>query len=307
MQLVNECFNSVKEEYFKFLNKEKILGKSKAVKIKNLKRVYIPVSFWIENEYKKKGKTLFLGFSGGQGSGKTTVTGILKIILKKFFKRRIHVSSIDDFYKTLKDRNKMSYKIHPLFKTRGVPGTHDINLLKKYLKAVKKKKFKKIRLPKFEKLEDDRLKKKYWFSIKKKPEIVILEGWCVGAKHQPNFLIKKPVNTLEKYEDKNLKWRKYSNEKLKKEYKKLFAMIDHFIFMKIPNFKMVFKWRLLQENKLKKKSHSNKKNMSYNEIKRFIMFYERITLQMLKDLSKSASVIMLLKKNHEIGKVLFKT
>jgi len=307
MQLTNECFNSVKKDYFKFLNKEKILSKSKAVKIKNLKRVYIPVSFWIENEYQKKGKTLFLGFSGGQGSGKTTATEILKIILKKFFKRRIHVSSIDDFYKTLKDRNKMSYKIHPLFKTRGVPGTHDINLLKKYLKAVKKKKFKKIRLPKFEKLEDDRLKKKYWYSIKRKPEIVILEGWCVGAKHQPNFLMKKPVNTLEKYEDKNLNWRKYSNEKLKKEYKKLFAMIDHFIFMKIPNFKMVFKWRLLQEKKLKKKSHSNKKIMSYSEIKRFIMFYERITLQMLKDLSKSASVIMLLKKNHEIGKVLFKT
>jgi len=76
--------------------------------------------------------------------------------------------------------------------------------------------------------------------------------------------------------------------------------------MKIPNFNMVFRWRLLQENKLKKKSHSKKKIMSYNEIKRFIMFYERITLQMLKDLSKSASVVMLLKKNHEIKKVLFK-
>ena len=103
-----------------------------------------------------------------------------------------------------------------------------------------------------------------------------------------------------------MKWRKYANEKLKKEYKKLFAMIDHFVFMKIPNFKMVFKWRLLQENKLKKKPHLNKKIMSYNGIKRFIMFYERITLQMLKDLSKSASVVMLLKKNHEIRKVLFR-
>ena len=103
-----------------------------------------------------------------------------------------------------------------------------------------------------------------------------------------------------------MKWRKYVNEKLKKEYKKLFAMIDHFIFIKIPNFNMVFKWRLLQENKLRKKSHLNKKIMSYNEIKRFIMFYERITLQMLKDLSKSASVILLLKKNHEIRKVLFR-
>ena len=83
-------------------------------------------------------------------------------------------------------------------------------------------------------------------------------------------------------------------------------MIDHFIFLKVPNFNMVFKWRLLQEVKLKKRSHSNKKIMTYNEIKRFIMFYERITLQMLKDLSKSASIVMLLKKNHEIKKVLFK-
>jgi D-glycerate 3-kinase len=69
---------------------------------------------------------------------------------------------------------------------------------------------------------------------------------------------------------------------------------------------MIFKWRLLQESKLRKKSHLNKKIMSYNEIKRFIMFYERITLQMMKDLSKSASVVMILNKNHETKKILFK-
>ena len=84
-------------------------------------------------------------------------------------------------------------------------------------------------------------------------------------------------------------------------------MIDHFIFIKIPSFDMVFKWRFLQENKLRKKLHLNKKIMCYNEIKRFIMFYQRITLQMIKDLSKSASVVMLLKKNHEIKKVLFRS
>ena len=153
---------------------------------------------------------------------------------------------------------------------------------------------------------DNRLEKKYWFNIKQKPEIVILEGWCVGARPQSNSLIKRPINILEKYEDKNLTWRKHVNEKLKREYKMLFAMIDCYIFMKIPNFNMVFKWRLLQENKLRKGSHSKKKIMSYNEIKRFIMFYERITLQMIKDLSKSASVIIFLNKNHEIKKVLFR-
>jgi len=159
MRSVNECFDNVKEDYFKFLNKEKILGKSKAEKIKILKKIYIPISFWIENKYKKKGETLILGFSGGQGSGKTTVTGILKIILKKFFKRRIQVSSIDDFYKTLKDRNKMSYAIHPLLKTRGVPGTHDINLIKKFFNSLKRRNFKKFKSPKFDKSIDDRKKK----------------------------------------------------------------------------------------------------------------------------------------------------
>jgi len=306
MKKTEDCFLKVKKDYLRFLSKEKIFDQSTESKMLSLRRTYIPISFWIENKYKEKGKTLFLGFSGGQGSGKTTVVKILKIILKKFFKRKIHVSSIDDFYKTLEDRKRMSRAIHPLFRTRGVPGTHDINLIKKFFNFTRRKKFKKLKLPKFDKSIDDRLKKKYWTDIKNKPEIVILEGWCVGAKPQSNLLIKKPINILEKYEDVDLIWRKYVNQKLKNEYKKLFKMIDHFIFMKIPSFKFVFKWRLLQENKLKKKSYSNKKIMSYSEIKRFIMFYERITLQMRKDLIKSASIIMFLKKNQETKKILFR-
>ena len=307
MKETEDCFLKVKKDYLKLLHKEKIFDKSISDKINSLKKVYIPISFWIEKKYIKKGKTLFLGFSGGQGSGKTTAVKILKIILKKFFKRKIYTSSIDDFYKPLKDRNKMSENIHPLFKTRGVPGTHDINLIKNFFYFIKKKRFKKIKLPKFDKSIDDRLNKKYWYNIKEKPEIVILEGWCVGAKPQSNFLIKQPTNVLEKYEDQELTWRKYVNEKLKRDYKKLFAMIDCYIFMKIPSFKIVLKWRLLQENKLKKTSRYKKKIMSYNEIKRFIMFYQRITLQMIKDLSKSASIVMLLNKNHEIKKLLFKS
>ena len=306
MKEKEDCFLKVKRDYLRFLNKEKIFGKSKVAKIESLKKIYIPMSFWIEKKYREKGKTLFLGLSGGQGSGKTTVTGILKIILKKFFKREIQVSSIDDFYKTLKDRNLMAQRIHNLFKTRGVPGTHDINLLKNFFNNLKKINLKKFKSPKFDKSTDDRFKKRYWNNIKKKPEIVILEGWCIGAKPQSNNLIKNPINILEKQEDKNFIWRKYVNEKLKKEYKSLFAQLDHFIFIKIPNFKMVFKWRLLQEKKLRKKSYSNKKIMNYKEIKRFIMFYQRITLQMVKDLSKSASVVLFMKKNHEIKKIIFR-
>ena len=247
MQSANECFKKVKNDYLKLLKKEKIFYKSKTTKMLSLKKIYVPMSFWIENKYKKKGKTLFLGFSGSQASGKTTVAAILKVILKKYFKRKIYVSSIDDFYKTLEDRNEMSHKIHLLFRTRGVSGTHDINLIKKFFDFIKKKNFIKFESPRFDKSIDDRLKKKYWLNVKKRPEIVILEGWCVGAKPQTNLLLKKPINNLEKYEDKNLIWRRYVNKKLKTEYKKLFAMIDYFIFMKITNFNKVFKWSLFKK------------------------------------------------------------
>ena len=180
-------------------------------------------------------------------------------------------------------------------------------MIRKFFTFIKRRKFKKFKTPKFDKSIDDRVKKEYWTSIKKRPEIIILEGWCVGAKPQSNSLIKNSINILEKNEDKNLAWRNYVNKKLKNEYKKIFSMIDHLIFIKVPNFNMVLKWRLLQERKLKKKSYLNKKIMSHAQIKRFVMFYERITLQMIKDLNKYASLVILLKKNHEIKKILFKS
>ena len=221
MNNIQYCFLKTKKKYLKFLKKEKILKKYTKHQMESLKKFYIPLSFWIEKQYKKKGKTLFLGLSGGQGSGKTTMSKILKIILKNFFKREVHISSIDDFYKTHKHRQQMSKTIHPLFKTRGVPGTHETQLLKRFFIFAKKTNFKKFKLPKFDKSIDDRLKQEHCIKVKKKPNIVILEGWCVGAKSQKRFLLKKPVNILEKYEDENCVWRKYANEQLKKEYKKV--------------------------------------------------------------------------------------
>ena len=176
-----------------------------------------------------------------------------KRLSKIISKRKVYTVSIDDFYKTLNERNQMSRTIHSLFKTRGVPGTHDINLIKKLFNFIKRNKFQEFKLPRFDKSIDDRFKKKYWNTIKKRPEIVILEGWCIGAKPQSNYLIRKSINILERKEDKDFIWRNYVNKKLKMEYKKIFTMLDHIIFMKVPNFNMVFKWRLLQENKLKKR------------------------------------------------------
>ena len=60
---------------------------------------------------------------------------------------------------------KMSKKVHPLFLTRGVPGTHDIHLINKTFKNLKKKFFKPVLIPKIDKSIDDRSKKNQWIKI----------------------------------------------------------------------------------------------------------------------------------------------
>ena len=118
-----------KSDYLKYLKKQEVSGKPIVDKIGKLNKFYLPLSEWIYSVYSKDFETKIIGLSGGQGAGKSTITGILKLILKKKYDLNLCVFSIDDFYKTKNDRLIMSKKKHPLFITRGVPGTHDITLL----------------------------------------------------------------------------------------------------------------------------------------------------------------------------------
>ena len=98
-------------------------------------------------------------------------------------------------------------------------------------------------------------------------------------------------------------WRTKVNNELKEKYKKIFKLVDMMIFLKVPSFKHVYKWRVLQEKKLKLKS-KGKNIMTSKQIKRFIMFYERITKNMLKDLNKKSNIIISLDKKHRLKSIL---
>ena len=294
--------SDLKKKYLKFIKKQESIDEKFHDKEKQLKIFYLPLCKNLFKLYKLKKKPLLIGLSGSQGSGKSTITQILKIIFQSSFKLNVVCFSIDDFYKTLSQRKKMSKSIHPLFMTRGVPGTHDSEMLYKTIKILLTKKFNSIKIPKFDKSIDDRLKTKYWQKIKKRPDIIIFEGWCVGAKPQLLRELKKPINSLEKTEDTKLTWRKKVNNELRTSYKKIYNLIDKKIYLKVPNFKYVLKWRLLQEKKLRFKT--KKKGMTDNQIQRFIMFYERVTKSMAKSYKKS-DVIISIDKAHKIKSIRF--
>jgi D-glycerate 3-kinase len=307
MQQVNECFIKVKKDCLKFISSQETKKDKFKNKDKMIKSFLIPVSQWISKKVYKN-KPFIIGLAGGQGSGKTTISSILSIILKKYFKLNVFVISIDDFYKTRKDRKLLSKNKHPLLITRGVPGTHDIDLMLKFFKKVKSKNFKNLAIPKFNKAIDDRNKKGLWYKLKSKPDVVIFEGWCVGAKAQTNKQLKNPINLLERVYDQNIKWRSHVNDQLKKKYKTLFKQLDGLLYLKAKNFNILRNWRLKQERKLwvQTRNKKNLKIMSSVDVINFMQTYQRITQQMFKDAIKSSSIIMNLNNNHQIEKIRFK-
>ena len=304
MNFKSSNYSNIKKKYLKFLKKKEVAGKPLKDKIVKLNTFYLPLSQWIYSTYKKDNKIKIIGLAGGQGAGKSTITAILKFILKKKYGLDLCVFSIDDFYKTKAERKKMSKKIHPLFLTRGVPGTHDVNLINKIFRSLKKNTFKQVLIPRFNKLTDDRFKKSKWIKVKKRPSVIIFEGWCVGARHQKDLDLKKPLNLIERKYDTNLEWRKKVNNHLKRNYKKLFNKMDKLVYLKAPSFNHIFQWRIHQEQKLKLTS-KNKKTMSKSQIKEFIMFYERITRHMMKDFSNISDLTIFLDKKHRSKKMNF--
>ena len=224
-------YNNVKNIYIKFLKSQEVLSEPFRDKIGQLNNFYYPISKKIKKNFFKDKRTKIIGLTGGQGSGKSTISQILKIVLKEAYNLETVIFSIDDFYKTIKERKKMSKKISSLFLTRGVPGTHDTQFLLNTLIKLKRKKFRTTYIPKFDKSIDDRSPKIKWQKITKKPDIVIFEGWCVGATAQKNKDLNLPINKLEKQKDNKKIWRQKVNSELKKSYRKIFQFIDKYLLI----------------------------------------------------------------------------
>ena len=308
MKLSEECFKKVKKDCFKFIKSQETSTEKFGNKEGMIKNFLIPICFWIAKKADNK-KPYFVGLAGGQGTGKTTISSIIKIILEKYFKLKVFKISIDDFYKTRKERIALSKKVHPMLLTRGVPGTHDISMMLDFFKKSKARKFKNMKLPNFNKAIDDRSPKNKWNKINKRPDVIIFEGWCVGARAETNKTLKKSINSMEKANDHKLVWRKYVNQQLKTKYKKLYSQLNCMIYLKAKNFSLLQKWRLKQEHKLwlKTKKKGGHKIMSKGDVINFMQTYQRITQNMFKNMPKYASIILNLNSNHQIKTAVYKS
>ena len=189
--------------------------------------------------------------------------------------------SLDDFYLTRAERKTLAADVHPLLKTRGVPGTHDVALALNTIDSLRKGAGETL-IARFDKSTDDRHLEADWDLVSGPVDVIIFEGWCVGAKPQTEAALAVPVNNLESERDAEGIWRNFFNSALGKDYQPLFDSIDKLIMLRAPSFDTVFNWRLEQEQKmiarLAEQNNSDRSGvMSETQIAEFIAHYQRIT------------------------------
>lgn len=236
---------------------------------------------------REAGRAVLIGLSGSQGSGKSTTAARLAGLMNARG-LAVQVCSIDDFYLTKAERAELARSRHPLLATRGVPGTHDVALMDATISALLAGG--RVAVPSFDKAADDRRPHDQWEVTQGPVDVVLLEGWCVGARPQPEAALDEPVNELERTEDAGGVWRRAVNAALAGEYRNLFARADLSIMLRAPSFDVVYGWRAEQECGLDRSGVGAGKAMSEAQLRRFISHYERLTRWQIEDMAADVVV-----------------
>ena len=262
---------------------------------------YLPLAQEIQG-WRQNSSTLVIGINGAQGTGKSTLADFLAMVTEELFGWHSAVLSIDDFYLTRSEREVLAAEVHSLLRTRGVPGTHDVDLLRRTLTSLRGlESGETFLLPRFDKSIDDRAPGSEWPSVEGPLDLVILEGWCVGSTAGDRSSLDAPVNDLERNEDADGHWRQWVEQRLRHDYESVFATLDRLVMLAAPSWDAVYRWRLEQEEKLAATTGGRGHGlMTPGEVARFIQHYERITRRNLLDMPSRADAVLMLGEDHSV-------
>ena len=190
----------------------------------NFMRWYAGVTGSLAQRAKAAHTAPIVGFSGCQGSGKSTLVALIAKVMREVHGVSTVVLSLDDFYLTKATRAALAESIHPLFATRGVPGTHDLALLNETIATLRQSGAEgAVPVPAFDKALDDRTEMVHWRQVSAPVQLIFLEGWCVGLSPQQESELEAPINPMEAEKDPSLVWRGEVNRQLATEYADLFG------------------------------------------------------------------------------------
>lgn len=272
---------------------------------------YLPLVEEIFALTQAKKKPVFIGINGCQGSGKSTLVDFVESVLRSQKGLDVLTMSLDDFYYPRDTRRQLAKDLHPLFMTRGVPGTHKIDVLTSIISQFKEPQLPMF-IPRFNKAEDEPWHMDYWPYITEMPDVILIEGWCWGVPAQSEQQLEHPINTLEAEMDKKGIWRHHVNTQLREKFEDAYTHMDYWVCLKAPSFDCVYQWRLEQEQKLaakiakgNSKKGKNSAIMNAKQVKHFIEYFRRLTEHSFSTIAKTANAILVLDEQRNITQVTY--
>jgi D-glycerate 3-kinase len=246
-----------------------------------------------------RARPLLVGLSGLPGSGKSTLAAQLVARARRDGVPATTLA-LDDFYLGRSARRQLARRVHPLLITRGVPGTHDIALLRDVIaKLPSASVAQPVESPRFDKATDTRLSPKRWHRTTQAPRLIILEGWCVGVGAQTGAGLVRACNRLERDEDADGRWRRWVNDRLADDYARLWRRLDRLVVLQAPAFGYSARWRAEQEHRLAQQRPGAARLIDDSALDGFLQHFERIARHALATLPATADVLVALDRTHE--------
>jgi D-glycerate 3-kinase len=263
---------------------------------------YLPLSERIAAMRAQKGASVTVGIQGPQGAGKTTLVTWLQRTLGEQHCLSVACLSIDDIYFTRAERAELAARVHPLLVTRGVPGTHDVELGVRTLRALTQPG--PVAIPRFDKARDDRAPKHAWPVVEGPCDVILFEGLWIGLPALDERTLDVPFNALEAQEDPASVWRRHAARELSEHYPALFAPCELLVHLQVPDFDCVKRWRSGAEHALRARLEAEgadtSRVMDAQALARFFDHYERFTAHAMQAMPGRADIIVRLDDEHRV-------
>lgn len=228
----------------------------------------------IEQVERPEPPVLFL--AGPQGSGKTTLTNQLLEQIQDSV-----CLSLDDFYLSKAERQTLAQNVHPLFETRGPPGTHHIDMLANTISELTQlNSGRPVIAPVFDKRTDEVAPHAEWRQIATPPRLILVEGWMLGVSADPEAPSSEPINAVEAQDAEGI-WRAYQEAMLATTYADIWGLADQFVYLDTDDFANIHQWRAQQEAQTLGLESGTLPEDRRAWLKHFIAHYERLTRRLL--------------------------
>lgn len=233
----------------------------------SLVSLWLPFALQLAILKQQLGRPVIQGIVGGQGTGKTTLTVVLSLILAQFGYRTLSLS-LDDLYKTYAERQQLQEQ-DPRLIWRGPPGTHDVALGIELLDQLRQpKRPNPILVPRFDKSAwggaGDRTTPESVEGI----DIILFEGWFVGVRPiNPAIFDASAPPPIQTPADQA--FARDMNQGLQ-DYLPLWERLDRLMLLYPTDYHLSQQWRRQAEQQM---MATGKSGMTASQIDRFVEYF----------------------------------